>query len=242
VSLAFASAYVFRGINVFQAERQGEEKWVTKPRVVWTDSTDRWSVGYSATYQVTGDNLWENVDAGLGGDQILFADYEFRPAPRLTVTPELGVYVYPWARTVPLIVEPSTELWYRGPVEVGAYVSYFYAARPGPLSEDYVYISSRVEKTLPITKQLELDFYLSAGLKLFRQQSGLGTSNDNFVDVLVVETAHYDLTSTFYVELKWAMAWTNLGTREDPVTGAPVDPGFVDEVAPYWGFTLGAEL
>jgi len=38
------------------------------------------------------------------------------------------------------------------------------------------------------------------------------------------------------------MAWTNLEARKDPETGRTVDPGFIDELAPYWGLVLGLYL
>jgi hypothetical protein len=57
-TFSLLSAYVFRGINVFQEEHQDEQKWVAKPRIVWTDATSKLEIGYTAIYQLTGDTIW----------------------------------------------------------------------------------------------------------------------------------------------------------------------------------------
>jgi hypothetical protein len=238
-SLTFASAYVYRGYNVFQAQRQDEQNWVARPRIIWTDSGERLSIGYTAVYQLNGDNLWENVAAGVGSDQIVFADYDFTPLPRIVVSPELGIYLYPQARDMPLLVEASAEGWYLGPVEVGLFAGYLAAIRPGPLSENYFYLSPRISKSLRLTRRMEFELGLTAGVKLFRQSTD---SNANTFDVLVTEILRYDLSDVLYVSAKMAMAWTNLEPREDPSTGRTFEPGFIDELAPFWGFTFGVEL
>jgi hypothetical protein len=239
ITLAFASAYIYRGYNVFQTEHQGDQNWVARPRIIWTDSSEKVSLGYTAAYQLNGDNLWDNVSSGVGSDQVLFADYDFTPIPRVVVSPEVGLYLYPQALDVPVLVEASAEVWYQGLIDVGAYAGYLGALRPGPLSEDYLYLSPRLAKSFKFGRRIALGMQLIAGAKLFRQHSD---SLDNTVDLLVAGYLRYDLTDVFFVSMKSALAWTNLEPREDPVTHALKVPGFVDECAPFWGFTLGAEL
>ncbi len=237
-SVAFESAYVFRGYNVFQETHQDEQKWVAKPRLLFTDASERLSIGYGAAFQLNGDNLDENVDKGLGSEQIAFADYDFTLSPSVVLSPEIGAYFYPVASSVPLLVEGSAELWYLGPVELGAFVGYLGAVREGPLTEDYFYFSPRVAKTLEFGTHFEFGVQLTAGVKV-RTRSD---ATDNTVDVLLAEYLRYSLTDALFVSVNWAVAWTNLGPHEDPVTKAIVTPGFGDECAPFWGFALGAEL
>jgi hypothetical protein len=238
ITLSFASAYVFRGYNVFQETGQFDQSWVAKPRVVWTDPAGRVSIGYSAAYQLTGDNLWENVASGVGSEQVVFADYDFTPMPRVVVSPEVGTYVYPQAQDTPLLVEASAEARYVGPVQVGAFVGYLGAVRPGPLTEDYLYVSPSAETTFDLSRKLAFVVHVSAGVKLFRGDP----SHDNTFDVLATESLYYALTDVFYVGAKLAMAWTNLESAPDPVTGRTVDFDFSRECAPFWGFTAGADL
>ena len=240
ITLEFASAYVFRGLNLFQVDHQADQNPLLSPHVDWTAPGTRWSVGYSAAYQLGGANIWDNVDSGLASDQIFYVDYALPLAQHIKLTPEVGTYIYPQAKDVPLFLEPSAELEYEGSVNVNLFGGYLAGIRPGALSEDYLYLRPRVEKTFEITRTLDFELRLSAGVKLF--SSHLGSINDNMFDVLASETLSYSLTEIFYVEAKLAMAWTNLSPRRDPTTRALVNSGFADECIPFWGITLGADL
>jgi hypothetical protein len=150
------------------------------------------------------------------------------------------MYVYPQAQDVPLLVEPSAELRYLGFLEGRLAVSYLGALRQGPLTEDYAYLDAHLEKTVNLTDKIELGMQFGAGVKFF--SAHLDTVSDNMFDVIVSESAYYGITDDFYVGLKLAMAWTNLESHKDPTTGRTVERGFLDELAPFWGLILGADL
>jgi hypothetical protein len=238
LTLDFESAYVFRGNNVFQTNHQDDQNWVAIPRVIVTDSQEKLSVGYSSAYQLNGDNLWANVYRGVGSEQNLFADYDLTPTPHFVISPGVGMYLYPEASTVPFLFEVASEFWYVGPIEVGAYIGYLGAFRPGPLPENYLYLSPRIVKSFKLSSRVEFGLRLVAGAKVRAH----GDSPDNTFDLLAAEYFRVSLFAGLFVDLKAAFAWTNLEPRVDPTTKAAFVPAFVDECAPFWGFTLGANL
>ena len=244
ISIELASAYVFRGYNVFQAEHQREQKWVERPLVVWTVRGTGLSVGYAAANQITGDNLGSNVSAGLGAEQDLFGEYEFGRNARWGAAAELVLVAYPEAdkrvtgTAVPFFVSASVEPRYRH--RAFLYLGYLRGFRHGPLDRDQVYLNPRVEKRFAFGDRVELALQLGAGLKIL--QLNAGQVKDNMFDVLAAATMYYALNDVLYVGAKIGWAWTNLTSSRDPDTGEAFHPRFSDEYVPFWALVFGAEL
>lgn len=243
MSLEFASAYVFRGYNVFQAENQREQKWVQRPLVVWTAPGTGLSIGYAGANQLTGDNLVSNVAAGLGAEQDLFAGYSFARDSPFGLGTELIAVAYPAAdrrvagTDTPFFIAASVEPRYRR--RAFLYIGYLHGFRHGPLDRDQVYISPRVEKRLGFGERFELALQVGAGMKILELDRVVRA---NMFDVLATATLTCALNDVLYVGSKVGWAWTNLTPGEDPDTGRPINPRFADEYVPFWALIVGAEF
>jgi hypothetical protein len=244
VSLEVASAYVFRGYNVFQADRQGEQKWVQRPQIAWSAPGTGFSIGYAAANQLTGDNLVGNVAAGLGAEHDLFSAYEFGRRQQLGLTAEIAAVAYPAAdrkivgTSAPVFVSLSAEPRYRHNLYL--YVGYLRGFRHGPFEGDQAYVSPRVEKRFALGDRFGLELQLGAGMKI--QQLDLGGVRDNMFDVLATTTLYFALNEVIYVGAKVGWAWTNFTSHRDPDTGQALSPRFADQYVPFWSLSVGAEL
>jgi hypothetical protein len=244
MSLEFASAYVFRGYNVFQAEEQREQKWVQRPLVVWNAPGTGFSLGYAGAYQLSGGNLVSNVAVGLGAEQDLFASYELGHGERWGLTSEIVGVAYPAAdkrdagTSTPFFVTMSLEPRYRH--RLFFYVGYLQGFRHGPLDRDQLYLNPRVEKRFAFGERFELALQLGAGMKIL--STDLGVVRDNMFDVLATATLYYALNDEIYVGSKIGWAWTNLTAGHDPLTGEAFHPGFGDEYVPFFALIVGAEF
>jgi hypothetical protein len=240
VGLEYASAYVFRGENVFKEQAQSEQKMVALPRFVWTPPDAGLSLGYSSAWQISGDNIGRNIDDGTGAEQDLFIDYDIKVVRHFTISTELTMWAYPAARSFPLFFEGSAEANYTGPIEVGFYVGYLFSARPGPLSEDHLYLSPHVEKTFALTDGLDLTTRVSAGWKLFKLKP-FPLQSYSF-DVLATETLSYSVNDTLTLGAKVGLAWANLEPQADPDTGEIEHFDFGDGLVAFVGLSVDLEF
>lgn len=244
LSIDLLSAYVFRGYNVFQAEGQGEQKWVERPRIIWTVPQTGLSIGYAAANQISGDNLVSNVAAGLGAEQDIFASYAFARREPFGVEAEVAVVGYPGAEArvvgtnAPYFLSLSLEPRYRHMAFL--YLGYIAGFRKGPVEGSQGYVNPRFEKRFDFGERVELELQFGAGMKIL--QSDLSVVRDNMFDVLGTATLYYALNDVFYVGLKVGWAWTNFTPSKDPDTGQAITPRFADEYVPFWGVTVGAEF
>jgi len=244
VNMDVASAYVFRGYNVFQEENQREQKWVQEVLVAWNDRHSGLYLGLGSENQLTGDNLVSNVGAGLGAEQDLFAGYHFGRRERVGVDAELAVAAYPLAESqvvgthVPIVASISAEPHYDDNLYL--YVGYLRGFRRGLFQEDQVYLNPHVQQKLDLGERFELDLEAGAGIKLFSLD--VGKVKDNMFDVLATATLYCAITDAIYAGVKVGWAWTNFTAQRDPVTGESTSVRFADEYVPFWGVTLGADL
>jgi hypothetical protein len=214
---------------VFQSSSQHDQNLALSGQVSWTIPRTDLSIGYSSVYQLTGDNVSHNIEVGLGAEQVVFADYDAQPAPRLAVTSEIATVVYPAAHDVPLFVEASVEARYTAWLELSTYAGIFEAVRSGPLGENHFYVKPAVDKTFDLTQKLDLSAEASAGIKIFQAP---GSIPDNMFDLLASVGLDYALTSSVSVGAKFALAWTNLERGENPQTHQVVTPTLGDEYVP----------
>ena len=246
LSLELASAYVFRGYNVFQADRQREQKWVQRPQLVWTAPGTGFSIGYASANQVSGDNLVSNVAAGLSAEQDLFTGYELWRTSRVGLATEVALIAYPAAdrrvigTDLPVFISVSAEPRYRH--NLFLYTGYLRGFRKGSFEANQVYLSPRVEQRFSLGERFGLELQLGAGVKLLKAKVDVGSVQDNMFDVLATTTLYYALNDIFYVGAKVGWAWTNLTSHPDPDTGQTVSARFADEYVPFWSLSVGAEL
>jgi hypothetical protein len=237
--LDYASAYVFRGENVFKEHDQSEQKMVAQPRFTWMPPDTHLSMGYAAAYQLNGDNIRTNLDEGVGAEQDLFIDYDFKPVKHWTISTEVAMLAFPAAVSFPLLFEGSAETRWVGPVEVGLYTGYLFAARPGPLSQDHFYLSPHIERSFELHEKVELTTRFSAGWKFFKMKP-LPVQTNSF-DLLLTETLSYYASDAITIAARVGLAWTNLEPEEDE-DGVIEHFTFGDGLVAFVGVSFDLEL
>jgi hypothetical protein len=169
VDVETASAYVWRGLNMF-GENQNTQNFSVFPSL--TAIFGGFSIGYFGAFQLSGDNKVENVDRGVGAQQTLIMKYSGSVADNLSYTAGLIYWIYPFANEaantdLPMAAEPGAGLTYTTAVDVGLYVGYYRPLQDVNRAASFVYISPSVSKTLPITADIDLALGLSAGYKAY---------------------------------------------------------------------------
>ncbi len=64
LDFGFASAYLFRGINMFQNNGQMNQHTLLAPSITWQVFDTGLSIGYIGVYQLNGGNTSKLIDAG----------------------------------------------------------------------------------------------------------------------------------------------------------------------------------
>ena len=170
IDVETASAYVWRGLNLF-GENQNTQNFSVFPSV--TAIFGGFSIGYFGAFQLSGDNKVDNVDSGVGAQQTLITKYSGSIADKLSYSADLIYWVYPFASEevagtdYPMAVEPGVGLTYATAVNVGLYVGYYRPLQDVNEAGSFVYINPHVGKTLPITADIDLALGLSAGYKAY---------------------------------------------------------------------------
>ncbi len=247
--LGLATAYVFRGSNVFQADSQLDPTLLIQPEVDWVIGRTGFTVGWWSVYQLTGDNADANEEAGLGAEQGLYVHYERALTGALTLAAWLNWYFFPVATEeaagvdFPCYLEPGAGLHLQTAIGLGLDLSYLAGLQSGISQYSYLYLNPYADHTFELADTLWLELKLGLGYKLFAEDPS--TVTNNMFDVQLKATLTWSLTRHLYAKALVGLAWTNLEQREETDDkGQPttVDPGFSDEVAAFGGLNVGVEL
>lgn len=249
VELELATAFIFRGYNLFGAGAQQDQHLMLTPAVDWAIFDSGFTVGYWGSYQLTGDNIEANIDAAVGAEQGLYAHYERELAQNLTLSGMLVWYFYPAAGeatngvSFPCILEPGVGLRYFKGVGMGLNLSYLAALQSELSAISYLYINPVLDRMFELHRVLYLQLQLGFGVKVFTGRPE--TVPDNMFDVTTSAILIWNITDVLFTTATFGLAWTNLGDRETTdATGQPVteELGFADEVGLFAGLKLGVEL
>lgn len=231
------SAYLFRGLNVFQSSSQLDQHPYFAPSLtltvpVWGDL----SLGYWGAYQLTGPNVQEAIEAGLGAESDLWASYSHSIIGPLSAGVSFTVYVYPAANaevagtSVPVYLEPTifaSVVWL---FDAGLKIAYLHGVQEALQDDRYIYINPSVGKTLEYSGRVALQLAASAGLKVFTDLDS-PAAQANTVDVLVSAAIPIVVSGPLYIKPLLAWTWTNLA-----------DVGFLQGMAIAGGVNIGAEI
>ena len=226
MEVQFASAFVFRGYNVFQHSSQMNSYLFVAPACTWSIAESGFSVGYWGAYQLVGEDPLGNVDNGSNLEQDLFVSYERRITRRLSMNGMMTLYLFPFATRAdagaqfPTWVEPSVTATYEAGIMRGAlFMSYFFGVQSTAAIRDasYLYVNPSLTRTFTV-KGRDLEIKLGYGYKQFTGgNDGMSNTHD------VTFAAHLTLPfGDFFVKPGVGAAWTNL---EAP--GKAVVDGFV---------------
>jgi hypothetical protein len=235
LDLGFATAYVFRGLNVFAEDEQLDPHMLLAPGVTWSIFDTGLSVGYWGAYQISGDNLSEKIDAGLGSEQDVILGYALGLPADLTLSFGLTGYIYPWADKAeagtecPVYVEPLAGLSWAGPLDLSLRVSYIVGLQEEIRDFSYLYVNPRIGRTFALGERVQLALGLGYGFKFWKP------GNDGAVnvhDVAIDLALPIAVAGPLYVTPSVHTGWTNLGGSME----------FADELYVYGGLNVGVNL
>jgi hypothetical protein len=230
-----ASAYVWRGLNVFQSEGQLDQRGSVFPSV--TAAVGPVSFGYWGAWQATGDNAGDNLDGALSGETDLWAQYDGSITDELGYSGSLWLYTYPFATDFASYIEPGAGLSYATAVDLGFNVSYMYGMQEAARPFSYVFLGPSVGKDISLTDSLDLNLGVAGGYKIWTHREDLDGdgSNDSPDGNEVHMQVDAGVTVPFgnaYVSPAAHFSWTNL----------PAPLSFGDEYVVWAGLHIGYDL
>jgi hypothetical protein len=228
VDVEVASAYVFRGFNVFGDKQLAQRSAVFPSATVTAGPV---SGGFWGAYQLSGDNALQKVYEGFGAETDLWLSYE-GSAGALGYSALLLYYVFPFAdeatagAATPMYLEPGVGVSDSTAVDVGLDVSYFRGLQDATVSLSYVYIHPSVSRDISLPGGRALSLGGALGYKPWTNDS---EAEDNTYDVQLDAMMTIPFGNA-YVAPAVHVAWTNL---------ADLDLG--DEIIVWAGVHLGGE-
>ena len=236
LDLGYATAYVFRGANVFQEDGQMNQNMLLAPGITWSIFDTGLSIGYWGAFQISGDNIGANIDGALGVEQDLFLAYELSLPHDLGLSFGLVYYFYPAAdenvagASVPSYLEPGVGFGYFGVLDVGINIAYFLGLQdePGIRGISYLYINPYVGKSFDLDEHVGLVLGLGYGFKLFKEGND-GAANVH--DVTLTIGVPIRPTEIFYITPGVNLAWTNIPSED-----------FGGELVFWGGLNVGVDL
>jgi hypothetical protein len=234
LDLGFASAYVFRGINVFQKDSQLDQHMLLAPGVTWAIFDTGLSIGYWGAYQISGGAISDRIDAGLGAEQDAILGYSLGLPHDLALSFGVTGYLYPWADETeagtecPFYLEPGAGIAWAGPIDLSLKASYMLGLQGEIRDFSYLYVNPRIGKTFAFGARVKLSVGLGYGFKRWQEgNDGAGNVHDVAVDVALP----IDIASGLYVTPSVHAGWTNLVDRE-----------LEDELFVYGALNVGVNL
>jgi len=165
-----ASAYVWRGINVFGVD-QNTQAFSVFPSL--TATIGNLTLGYWGAFQLSGDNKSALVDSGKGGENDLVLKYSGSLDNGVALSAMLTYWIYPFAdedvagTATPMYIEPGAGISYLAGADLGLYVGYYRGLQAVTEPASFLYINPSIGKTIPLGDDLGLALGLSAGYKVF---------------------------------------------------------------------------
>jgi hypothetical protein len=241
--LSWFSAYAFRGWNLFQDSSQADQNMLVSPYLTWDIMGSGLEVGYWSGYQVSGNNIRELIDSGLGAEQDLFVTYTWEMTDWASLTPTLIFYLYPFAdkdvagTSMPGYVDPMLDLCLKWAVDFGMKVSYYTGLQKETSETNYLYLSPSVSRSFSLGKHVGLHALFSLGYKLWQDRS----ISENTWDVLFDLGLPIALNDRFTITPRFQAVWTNLDNKLRTVVDPsnPTDPVTFEGAKRQEGFAVG---
>lgn len=211
----WATAYAFRGVNVFRESSQADMHALFNPSVTWAPPDVGLALAYSGYYQATGSNRAALVDSGVGHEQDLVVSYS-KGLGKTTGSVAFTYYAYPFATAEdagtrwPSYAELAVSASQSGPIDLGLQALYFHGVQSALQAGRYAYAHPTASKTFALGQDATLSVTAGGGYKYF---TGRNAPEENRWD------AHLDWKLTFpiggsgYVAPALHCAWTDLESK-----------------------------
>lgn len=218
IGVEVSSAYVFRGLNVFQESNQLDQHFLFAPALAYTVPNTGLSLGYWGAFCLNGGDTDRLMNAALSHEQDLIVSYTWSLLPdTLALTAGLTWYFYPFADEATTgaaftsYLEPGVTLVYTGPVTLSLQVAYFIGLADALWPYSYVYFKPRLSRAVELGSVFSFNFALGFGYKLYTDPDGIIEQNrfDVQLDWELPIRASEHLTITPAMHL----AWTDLEDR-----------------------------
>ncbi len=231
-----ASAYVWRGINVFGVN-QNTQAFSVFPSLTLTSGA--LSLGYWGAFQLSGDNKSALVDSGVGGQNNFILKYSGWGDDDLAYSAMLTYWIYPFAdeevagTATPMYIEPGAGLSYLAGADLGLYVGYYRGLQSVTERASFLYINPSIGKTVPLSSDVGLALGLSGGYKVFTNDP---LTEDRALDLALNVSVAIPFDDT-YVTPQLHAAYA---TRDDEVVpDAELSDSFIAWVGVHVGHDIG---
>lgn len=235
IDVEAASAYVWRGINMFGAD-QNTQAFSVFPSLTLTSGA--LSLGYWGAFQLSGDNESELVDSGVGGQNNVIVKYSGSGDDGLAYSAMLTYWFYPFANeevagtATPMYIEPGAGISYLAGADLGLYVGYYRGLQTVTEPASFLYINPSIGKTFPISSDLGLALSVSGGYKIFTNDP---PTEDRALDLALNVSMALPFDDTYITpQLHAAYA-----TRDDAVIP---DAEFSDSFVAWAGVHVGYDI
>jgi hypothetical protein len=233
VGLGFASAYVWRGANIFGDGPQGDQNMLLGPSLGWSVGDTGLYVGWWGGFQLNGENKAANVEGGVGAEQDLSIGWERDLTD--TVAVNLGVtgFLYPLATEAasgsdcPFYLDFAGGIGWSGPVDLGLQVSWFQATQSALTGFEHLYLNPTIGYAWEPSDVWGLEATLGLGYKL----PFAADIPANRWDLTLLLGAPIAVGGPVWVSPGFGLAWTDLA-----------DLGLRDEIAPWGALDVGADF
>jgi hypothetical protein len=231
-----ASAYVWRGINMFGVN-QNTQALSVFPSLTLTSGA--LSLGYWGAFQLSGDNKSALVDSGVGGQNNFSLKYSGWGEDGLAYSAMVTYWVYPFAdeevagTATPMYIEPGAGISYLVGADLGLYVGYYRGLQAVTEGASFLYINPSIGKTFPLSDDLGIALSLSGGYKIFTNDP---QTEDRALDLALNASVAIPFDDTYITpQLHAAYA-----TRDDAaVPDAEFSDSFIAWAGVHVGFDIG---
>jgi hypothetical protein len=215
LSAGLSSIYYWRGRNLFAEKEINDQNALFSIGASY--AIGDFSISYWGGFQILGDNIGDNLDAGLGAEQDILFGWESEIAESLTLATTLALYFYPLAKeeaagtAFPFYIEPQAVLTYSTAVDLKLGLFYYYGIQSAIESERYLYVNPGVEKSIELGETLGLDLAGAFGLKIPTGDAAKDAYDaTNTQDVLVSAALPWSFGEGMSLAPKLSFAWTNI--------------------------------
>lgn len=232
VDVEAASAYVWRGINMFGVD-QNSQVFSLLPAV--TATFGGLSLGYWGAFQLSGDNKSDLVDSGVGGQNNLVLKYSGWLDEHLAYSASATYWFYPFADAevagteTPMYLEPGVGISYLAGADLGLYLGYYRGLQDVTEPASFLYINPSLGKTFRIDDDFGLAVGLSGGYKVFTNDA---PNEDRQLDLALNLSVAIPFSNT-YITPQLHAAYV---TRDEDVVP---DPTFSDSFIAWVGVHVG---
>lgn len=233
VGLGYASAYVWRGANVFTDGPQADQNMLLGPSLTWSVGDTGLYAGWWGGFQLNGDNRADNVAAGIGAEQDLSIGWERDLTDTVAINIGATGFLYPLATEAaagsdfPFYLDFGAGVGWSGPVDLGVQVSWFQATQPALTGFEHLYLNPSIGYAWEPSDAWSLEAALGLGYKL----PFAADIPENRWDVAFMVGAPIAVGGPVWVSPCLGMAWTDLSGL-----------GVRDEIAPWGALDLGADF